>query len=1113
MEPGDLRRTFAEAFERLRDEFLANPHASASGRERPSGTAAPRSGSPPLSHQGRDLFDGVVARALEAQRRAPPERRPAHDHIAAPASIAAEVKRLTDDERAALLAYFASIEQDMRRFPYQQNYFINTFKALLNRLPPLTREAATDLFLTYARRAVLYGPPINGLAGFRKALRLMEAQGGAGAFAGHGPLLDAYAALRERFPVFDDSGIVSAEMEAQAVRILGLEQGGAAPDGAPEARSPDGDGPHVDAYAAALEARLSEVLAWEAAIRARRPDYFEEAAEAVGHVGRVLPISRVRPWVRPDMNGAPLACLSSLEPPPPAWFIEGCGTSVETETASRLEYGPTPGTLSVLSWVLRFAGRPDAGFFDRDWLTRAREVHLATSCGWADRDWSSAEVAAADLLRPGGPGDADALHALVWRARTPAPNKRWLDDANRLLSSLRGPGALAAAARWLDEVAALPGRVPTPASHQLAGIFRSFCEHAREVLAAHGGDPDAAAMTEIRSGGPLGYDSYGARGLQRFEDHRSVLSEENDTVLRGCVWLLALVPGPETVERLRRLALACLVQAPAAREGVKYRSLKGLNACVWALGRIATPEAVTALGRVKLKARDERIAKQIAKAMAEAAGRAGMTIEDLEEIAVPTFGLEGGGCSRIGLAGGCSAELSVASGTEAAVSLLRADGKPAKGVPAAVKADAESAAALRAFKASAKELSQALPVQRLRLERSWLSGRAWTGAAFRARFLDHPLMAWFAARLVWAVAPAGGGGPVRTCMFRDGGPVDARDRPAPPLRDDDSVSLWHPLAPGAEPDAVALWRAFLFRNAVVQPIKQAHREVYPLTPAEEAAATYSNRFAGHILRQHQSAALARLRGWSVRLRVSADVPNDEPTHIKLPALGMAAEFWTERAGGDDAEVSDSLAYLFIGTDRVRFRRLVDTGDWRRDGGRGLALGAEAVPLREVPPVAFSEVMRDVDLMVGVSSIGHDPAWLDGGGDAQHPSQWRRGQAADYWRGFNAAELTGSGEARRAFLAELLPKLAIADRCELAERHLVVRGKLRTYRIHLGSGNVAMEPDGRYLCVVAKGEGEPATGVFLPFEGDRLLSVVLSKAFLLARDEAITDPTILRQIGA
>ena len=36
-------------------------------------------------------------------------------------------------------------------------------------------------------------------------------------------------------------------------------------------------------------------------------------------------------------------------------------------------------------------------------------------------------------------------------------------------------------------------------------------------------------------------------------------------------------------------------------------------------------------------------------------------------------------------------------------------------------------------------------------------------------------------------------------------------------------------------------------------------------------------------------------------------------------------------------------------------------------------------------------------------------------------------------------------------------------------------------------------------------------VFLPFEGDGQLSVILSKAFLLANDTNITDPTILSQI--
>jgi hypothetical protein len=36
-------------------------------------------------------------------------------------------------------------------------------------------------------------------------------------------------------------------------------------------------------------------------------------------------------------------------------------------------------------------------------------------------------------------------------------------------------------------------------------------------------------------------------------------------------------------------------------------------------------------------------------------------------------------------------------------------------------------------------------------------------------------------------------------------------------------------------------------------------------------------------------------------------------------------------------------------------------------------------------------------------------------------------------------------------------------------------------------------------------------VFLPFEGDAVLSIILSKAQLLMDDDKITDATILRQL--
>jgi hypothetical protein len=36
-------------------------------------------------------------------------------------------------------------------------------------------------------------------------------------------------------------------------------------------------------------------------------------------------------------------------------------------------------------------------------------------------------------------------------------------------------------------------------------------------------------------------------------------------------------------------------------------------------------------------------------------------------------------------------------------------------------------------------------------------------------------------------------------------------------------------------------------------------------------------------------------------------------------------------------------------------------------------------------------------------------------------------------------------------------------------------------------------------------------LFIPFEGDQTLAIILSKAFLLAEDKKIADPSITRQI--
>lgn len=541
------------------------------------------------------------------------------------------------------------------------------------------------------------------------------------------------------------------------------------------------------------------------------------------------------------------------------------------------------------------------------------------------------------------------------------------------------------------------------------------------------------------------------------------VGERNAEILKGLAWASTITEPPTTASAVADLCETCLRKIP----NVGARSAKVANACLWALSAMPGRDAIAQLGRLQLKAKYATAKKLIGRALDAAAKREGMTRQDLEEIVVPSFGLGADGTLRQKL-GEFTAEIRITGTTEAELRFVAADGKVPKSVPAAVKKD--HAEELKALRRTQKDIEAMLPAQRERLERLLFGGRSWAPTDWRERFLDPPLLSGMARRLIWTAdgVPA---------FPRDGGFVDAEDRPLPmPAR----LELWHPITSPA--GTVLAWRRFLQKHEITQPFKQAHREIYAITPAEIATNTYSNRFAAHILRQHQFAALCQQRGWSYRLFGGFD-SGGTPT-LALPDHDLVAEFWVEGLG---ETLSQNGICVYISTDQVRFYNSA----------------REQLRIETVPPRLFSEVMRNVDLFVGVCSIGGDPTWLDRG---------ERREYDTYWRETSFGELTATAQSRSEVLSGLLPRLKIRDRCRIEGRFLVVKGDLRTYKIHLGSANILMEPNDQYLCIVPdrspKGVGDK---VFLPFEGDSTLSVILSKAFLLSDDAKIRDETILRQL--
>ncbi|HTR40685.1 MAG TPA: DUF4132 domain-containing protein [Pseudomonadales bacterium] len=607
-------------------------------------------------------------------------------------------------------------------------------------------------------------------------------------------------------------------------------------------------------------------------------------------------------------------------------------------------------------------------------------------------------------------------------AETPKPTQKWTKAANQLLEPIGREEFKSRLLRWFDLVA-----LPRPVH--------------KEPRSNYDPEPD------------------------------QIIDDMNSVILKGLVWCCAKWDDTDVIRAISRLAQVCFKKVRL----LGPRCPRVGNACLYSLSVTTTETAAAELTRLNQMVKQPSARKLIGKSLDRAAELSGQSREDLEESTVPDYGLDADGRYQQAF-GDFTAEFSIAGPDALELSWRKADGKLQKSAPAEVKA--QHGPELKALKRTIIDIEKMLPAQRHRIERLLMTGREWDFDTWRKRYLEHHLLAHISRRLIWHFKLGD-----RTALgtWLDGKLVDIHDRPLDWLASETRVRLWHPI--GFPVETVAAWREWLIKHEITQPFKQAHREVYIITDAELQTATYSNRFAAHIVRQHQFAALAKDRGWTYLLQGNFDSHN-VPT-LRLPQWGLAVEFWVNYPGGNET-TSQSGIFLYVATDQVRFVR--DT---------------EAAPLADIPAAVFSEVMRDVDLFVGVASIGSDPAWQDNG-------EINGGRA--YWLDFSFGDLSASAKTRKEVLQRLLPKLKIAGQCSFDDKFLVVKGSLRTYKIHLGSANIQMEPNNQYLCIVAdRGAAVKGGEVFLPFEGDRTLSVILSKAFLLADDAKIKDPTILSQI--
>ena len=383
--------------------------------------------------------------------------------------------------------------------------------------------------------------------------------------------------------------------------------------------------------------------------------------------------------------------------------------------------------------------------------------------------------------------------------------------------------------------------------------------------------------------------------------------------------------------------------------------------------------------------------------------------------------------------------LSLSVAADGAVSLVcTKGGKPLKAVPAKLKKNAY----VLELKDAEKNLKEQYRRAKKMLEEMMEDGTPLLAREIANVMTYNPVIAPLLKPLVFQSGTALG-------FYADGALV-AADGTRTELAEDAEVKIAHALDL-YESGTWADYQKYLFEKEIRQPFKQVFRELYIKT-ADEHGKESSHRYAGHQVQPAKTVALLKTRRWvidgseglqriyykaNIIARIYALADWYSPADIEAPTLEWVEFF-----------------------DRKTFQRL---------------------PIDDVPDLIFSEVMRDVDLVVSVAHVGGvDP-------EASHSTV----------------------EMRRAIVQFNLPLFKL-DNVRLEGAHAHIHGKLGDYTVHLGSG-IIQQKAGAMINVLPV-HSQHRGRLFLPFlDEDPKTAEILSKIILFAEDGKIKDPFILDQI--
>ncbi len=409
-----------------------------------------------------------------------------------------------------------------------------------------------------------------------------------------------------------------------------------------------------------------------------------------------------------------------------------------------------------------------------------------------------------------------------------------------------------------------------------------------------------------------------------------------------------LVSGAASKEQWAFVALGFLGDDECARrltplvrawpgEAAHARAVLGLDV----LARIGSDVALMHLHGIAQKLKFKGLQEKAREKIDQIADVRGLTTAELADRLVPDLGLEEDGTLVLDFG---PRSFRVVFDESLKPALMDGDGKRLPDLPKPKQTDdaEKSKQATDTWKALKKDAKTIASGQILRLEIAMCAQRRWPSDVFRRFLSGHPLLVHVVRRLLWGVYDSGG---KLTSTFRvaeDRSFADAKDN-AFDLEDGADVGLVHRL--DMDDATAAAWGQIFADYEVLQPFVQLSRETAVPTPAEKGGQKLE-RVVGLTVPTGKVLGLDN-RGWR-----------------RGPAQDGGVVCWYEKAlSGERLASLDLEPGIFTGM--ISEAPEQKLGVVRITKGESVWYGQnESLPLGDLSPIDFSELLRDLESLRG-----------------------------------------------------------------------------------------------------------------------------------------------------